>query len=159
LAERSPAAIAIEPIASMLGTENVCELAPLAETVITGVDDIEIRWLVQPRCPGLHLVGATSHFQIGPISTHVPGGPCAGCLHPRSGEDGGEIPTISFVSGLAGVLTAHRTVAALADRSAPKPTLAYGLALDERLGMMEVGLAAHPSCPVGCAAARAREAA
>jgi hypothetical protein len=74
--------------------------------VLVGVDDIPTRWFVQRQKPAWVGVGATSHAFV-VVSDHLPGHPCAGCVHPL--DDGNpleEIPTIGFVSLWAGLLLA-----------------------------------------------------
>ena len=74
---------------------------------VVGVDNVEGRWDVQGDNPRNLICGGTVMDQIR-LSTHKAGkqGACLKCLDPEPlpiGED--PIPTISFVSVLAGVLT------------------------------------------------------
>jgi hypothetical protein len=86
-------------------------------------------------------------------SEHAPGTPCAGCLHPRDDAGGpAELPTISFVSLLAGTLQAHRLLAHASGFPAAPPLLAAGFNLGSPEALAKIGLAANPSCPVGCVA-------
>lgn len=163
LAGHATAGLRIEPVVEMF------EAAPSAghptedpNCVVTGVDSIPVRWAIQATNPTMHIVGATSHFQV-VVSEHTATGPCAGCLHPRDEPDDGPIPTISFVSALAGLLAAHRLVRISSEarglapaREPLGPTIGWGMALDERLGVFETGLSPNPRCPVHCGASRTR---
>jgi hypothetical protein len=121
----------------------------LSDRVIVGVDHVPSRWVAQRHAPGWVTVGATSHFEI-LVSGHPAGQPCAGCLHPRDDDDAGDIPTVSFVSALAGVLLAYRVTArslAAEDRSSTS-TLAAPLNLAGKHPFVTLPVAAHPDCPV-----------
>ena len=86
--------------------ESRSRLLPLASRVLVGVDDVRSRWAVQQEEPRWLCVGATEGFDA-LVSTHRPGQACAGCIHPFPNDDRDEIvPTISFVSFLAGFLQA-----------------------------------------------------
>ncbi len=81
--------------------------APLASVVCVGTDWVEGRWAAQELAAGWLGIGATSHSYV-EASEHVPGYACAGCLHPLPGDHLERMPTISFVSLLAGTLLTHR---------------------------------------------------
>lgn len=125
----------------------------LAPRVIVGVDHIPSRWSVQRAAPGWLGVAGTSHFAA-IASEHLPGGPCAGCLHPVDDPTEGPVPTVSFVSALAGTLLAHRLLASAAGLAPVDPTWAWALALFEQRGLTEIGLTGDCRCPVGCMASR-----
>jgi molybdopterin/thiamine biosynthesis adenylyltransferase len=124
---------------------------PLAPRVMLGVDHIPSRWVAQRRAPGWVCVGATSRTEI-LVSEHSPGGPCTGCMHPYDDAEQSAIPTVSFVSQLAGVLQAHRLLAHALGEPSAAPILAHGLALGGRRPLLELGQVPHPQCPLGCAA-------
>lgn len=126
---------------------------PLASFVAVGVDDIPSRWLVQRFEPDWLGVGSTAGL-MALISEHEPAGPCVGCLHPQEDEREGEIATISFVSLTAGLLLAHRIVAAVAGAGRPSATIAYPLALMSPASMIPLPLSPNRACPVSCRAAR-----
>lgn len=124
---------------------------PLAETVLIGVDDIPSRWAAQRQHPRWLGVGATEGFAIN-ISEHVPGAPCAGCLHPTHLSSDGPIPTAAFISFWSGLQLIARWLCAISDieRSSGEQQL-YGNAL--RLESWPYGLmpvSPNPACPVGC---------
>jgi hypothetical protein len=77
----------------------------LAARVMSGVDDIPTRWLVQAQAPAWHGVGATSHWSA-LASFHTKEVACARCLHPTDDPTDAPIPTIAFVSFWAGLLLA-----------------------------------------------------
>ena len=98
--------------------EQTAGRVTLSPLVAVGVDHIPSRWHVQAQAPGTVFVGATSHFEV-VVSEHPSDQPCAGCLYRDDSEEGGEIPTVSFVSMFAGILQAHRLL-----RSGSTPTRA-----------------------------------
>jgi hypothetical protein len=119
---------------------------PLAPRTLVGVDHIPSRWLVQRHAPGWLHVGATSHFEV-MASAHGPGGPCAGCVHPRDADDDGPIPTMSFVSLLAGALQAWSLLAHA--RGVPVPDwYCWPVNLGAEHGMLELTPAVNPACPL-----------
>ncbi len=90
--------------------ETMGSIGGLSARVCVGVDEIPARWFVQDRAPGWVGVGATSHL-FAMASSHPHGTPCAGCLHPKDDPQPMlEIPTVSFVSLLGGVLLAYRLI-------------------------------------------------
>lgn len=97
--------IVIEPIAKRYEPSEVLRL-PLRPTVLIGVDDIPSRWLVQRARPEWLAVGATTHWSAMGSSHNLGKNGCAQCLHPVDDPGGEVIPTVAFVSFLAGVLTA-----------------------------------------------------
>jgi hypothetical protein len=141
----------IEPVIARFEPETADELLPLAERVLVGVDAIPSRWFVQANASGWLGVGATSHFGA-MVSEHLPNMPCAGCLHPYDEPDDGPLPTISFVSLVAGVVLAYRLLRTAITGEAREPSWIWPLALAERYGVIDLGLAPSPRCPVGCAA-------
>jgi hypothetical protein len=130
------------------------ELLPLAPRVLVGVDHIPSRWLAQTHAPGWLGVAATSHFEV-VVSEHTPESPCAGCLHPHDPvDDGGEIPTISFVSAFSGFLLAHRLLRSVEAGPDPSQTLAYPLNLGGEKPIWDLPLPSRPDCPVRCEVSR-----
>jgi hypothetical protein len=121
----------------------------LAPRVLVGVDDIPSRWVAQRRCGGWLCVGASSRMEI-LISEHSPGQPCGGCMHPYNDNGEDAIPTVAFVSQLAGLLQAHRLLAHTLGHSPQPALLAYGLALDSPRALLAIGQSPHPDCPVRC---------
>jgi molybdopterin/thiamine biosynthesis adenylyltransferase len=151
LASMAKGDLVIEPVAERL-TESLARRLGLRRRVLVGVDHVPSRWIAQRFCPEWLCVAGTTHFTV-LVSEHAPGTPCAGCLHPRDDAGGpAELPTISFVSLLAGTLQAHRLLAHASGLPAAPPLLAAGFNLGSPEALTEVGLAANPGCPVGCMA-------
>ncbi len=120
---------------------------PLGNVVCTGVDWVEGRWAAQELTRGWHGIGATSHAYAC-ASEHWPGQACAACIHPESGEHLQRMPTISFVSLLAGTLLAHRLLRQAthpAGRSARTEVL-DALNLSSRHAVIEDEPAVNPAC-------------
>lgn len=145
--------LTIRPAKARLTAESLSRLAPLAPRIAVGVDHIPSRWFAQEQQPAWLGVAGTSHLDA-IISEHRPGMPCAGCLHPRDEETEGPLPTISFVSALAGLLLAYRLLAVAVGAPATPPDYAWCLALDGSRGLGPIGLGGNPDCPVGCHASR-----
>jgi hypothetical protein len=125
-------------------------VAPLAPSVVCGVDDIPSRWLVQKMGPRWLCVGGTSHFTV-LVSEHTADTPCAGCLHPEDDLDApAELPTISFTSLLAGALQAYRLLAHATGSAPADPTLGASFNLRALYALEEIPMATRPDCPVGC---------
>ncbi len=130
-------------------------LKPMAKRVIVGVDDIPSRWDVQRATNRWLSVGATSHFYV-LVTTHRPGAPCAGCLHPRDEELPGTIPTISFVSFWAGLMLA-RSVLVEASGSLCEPAVNVSpTGLSGPHALHFTGTSPNENCPVRCEASRSR---
>lgn len=146
-------AIAAEPVRYVAGM-------PVAPTVLVGVDDIPSRWAVQAAGPAWLGVGATEGFTV-LVSSHAPGQPCVGCLHPVAALPGGPIPTAAFVSLLSGLFLVVRWQRSLGPEGAAlgdQQTFLNALR-PEGWDHGSMPLAANSACPVGCAASRARAAA
>jgi hypothetical protein len=141
----------LDVTAMALRLSDTAPPGPLAARVMLGVDHIPSRWVAQRRAPGWMCVGATSRTEI-LVSEHQVGGPCAGCMHPHDDAEQSAIPTVSFVSQLAGVLQAHRLLAHALSEPPAAPILAHGLALGGRRPLLELGQAPHPYCPLACPA-------
>lgn len=104
-------AVRIEGVPRRLDEDALRVLGQLAPLVLVGVDDIPTRWFVQRQQPDWLGVGATSHAFV-LVSDHLPGHPCAGCVHPLDDHNPREeIPTIGFVSLWAGLLLAGALLA------------------------------------------------
>jgi len=119
-----------------------------APITLVGADDILVRHWVQTGQPEYLVVGATTHFEI-VVSDHVPGAPCAGCVHPRATEAPAVIPTVSFVSFWAGYLSAVRILEHAAGYSFERDrqlTVAFPLQLN---GSSTGPASLRPDCPVG----------
>ena len=148
-------AIAIEGVPLRFERATLEAIGPLASRVIVGVDDIPSRWLAQEVATGWVGVAATSHFEV-VVSEHTATSPCASCLHPHDEPgDAEDIPTISFVSSVSGLLLAHRLLRSGMVGADPSYTLAYPLNLAGERPVSETQLVPHPACKVSCGASRA----
>ena len=158
LAAWSNERIEIESIVARFDDGLAEALGGLAPRVLVGVNNIRSRWAAQSACPGWLGVTGTDRFTV-VDSGHEPEGPCAGCLHWRDDDDpgGGEIPTVSFVSVLAGLLQAYRLLAAHTGAEWAAQVVASPLNLSSRHPLMQLGLSADARCGVGCAASRELE--
>lgn len=154
LASYGDETLAIEGIRRRFDPQAVAELGRPAPRLVVGVDHVPSRWFVQRTGPEWLGVAGTSHLDV-IASEHQPGMPCVGCLHPTDEEVEGPLPTISFVSALAGLLLCHRLLAAASGRPPALPLYAWGLALHEPRGITEIGLHPDRRCPVRCPASRA----
>jgi hypothetical protein len=133
-------------------------LGRIAPRVLVGADQIPARWAVQRAAPEWLQVSGTSHF-FAMSSSHQPGGPCAGCAHPRDEQGDDPIPTISFVSLWAGILQAIDLLSeASGQDSAGYYTMCYPLGLSGTRPLIRGKLSPAAECPVQCRAAESRHA-
>ena len=154
LSDCSSERVRITGVPALFTHETRAEIVPLARRVIVGVDRIEARWAVQREWPEELCVGATGNH-IAEITTHRPGGPCAGCAHPQPLPETEIIPTISFVSFWPGLLqTAHL----LAPSVEPMRIMLCPFALGGSAWLQRSSLVAVGACPVGCEASQQRAA-
>lgn len=148
----------VDAVPEHFGGESGARLPCLGPRVLVGVDDIPSRWTIQRATEGWLGVGGTSHFQVS-TSSHAPGEPCAGCLHPVDDPDVGiPIPTVSFVSFWAGLALAARLLRYQMGRPYPKNQQHLWLApmrMDAQHAALWYPVAARPDCPVGCEVSRA----
>jgi hypothetical protein len=126
--------------------------------VLVGVDDIPSRWFTQEQEPLWLGVAGTSHFSA-MVSEHVPGGVCAGCVHPRNESEAAvdgstEIPTVSFTSLAAGALLAYRLLANVTRVFPQPPEWLWTFDLHGAFALTPMGMAANRECPVGCLASQ-----
>lgn len=153
LASYSTETLQIEPVVARYDEEHLAELGPLASRVLVGVDHIPSRWLVATAAPAWVGVGATSHFEV-LVSEHTASGACAACLHPHDDPGGGDIPTVCFVSQLAGYLLAYRLLASAQGGSSQPPTLAAAFNLSSPRALSSIGMPAREDCPAECEASQ-----
>jgi hypothetical protein len=124
------------------------------ERVVVGADDIEVRWDAYNDTPEWMTIGATSHL-FSEVSTHDPSTACSGCVHDHSDDAPDVIPTISVVSGWAGLITASTLLDAVtAGRTAGEQTWSFPLGLAGRFGHRTLPIAPNPRCPIRCDASR-----
>ena len=124
-----------------------------ADRIIVGADDIAVRWTAARDTARWLGVGATSHL-FAQVSSHLPDSPCAGCVHPAEDDGDDVIPTISIVSGWAGLHLALELV-----RDASRPAVArvissFALGLNGSHALSEHPPQPSPRCPLSCASSR-----
>jgi hypothetical protein len=151
LARFSTSEIQIKGIMARLDESTLPKLS-LAEVICIGTDSVAARWDIQRHAPKWVCVGATSHM-MALVSRHCVGDPCVGCLHPRDEDDAAPIPTVSFVSTMAGMLQAYSLIGRSKLRAGSQ--FAYPHALGSPDAFLEIPVAANPACPVMCRASRA----
>jgi hypothetical protein len=150
LEESAGRRISVSGVPCLFTKETLECLRPLSDRVLVGVDDVEARWWVQEESPGWLCIGATGSH-LAQLTTHVPGGPCAGCAHlvPLAPQT---IPTISFVSFWAGLL---QTCALLCPTPPPSRNIVvYPFALGGPTAIHSHRLAPQLECRIGCKASR-----
>jgi hypothetical protein len=147
LREATTKGIEVNGVELLFNDKTRSRLLPLADRIVVGVDDVRARWWVQEAEPRWMAVGATGNH-LAQLSVHVPGGPCAGCVHsvPLPPQT---IPTISFVSFWAGLLQA---CALLSDLREPANISVYPFALGGPMSFTSLAPQHSPTCPVGCGA-------
>lgn len=149
LADFATDAIRITGARIRLDEDTLTVIGELAPRVVVGVDDIPTRWFVQRQRPGWLGVGGTSHgFVV--VSDHLPGHPCAGCVHPIDDDNPlEEIPTIGFVSLWAGLLLAATLLEPdAATRSGTRRIEAHPMGLYGPDALRQLPQAANSRCPV-----------
>jgi hypothetical protein len=159
IAQRCRTKLQIEPVLGRFGEGGPA--GRLAPRVLVGVDHIPSRWVVQRHASGWVAVSGTSHFNIS-SSSHGPGEPCSGCLHPIDDDGVGPIPTISYISFWAGLGMAVRLVReALASPYPPNKQHLWltPFRMDQPHAAMWSPVAPRRDCPVNCQAAQALRAA
>src|SRR6266496_2193025 len=147
----------INGVAEAFSTQTRDLILPFAPCVLVGTDDIQARWAVQREWPAWLGVGATSHF-LTVTSSHAPGQPCAGCLHPYDDPDTSLIPTVSFVSYWAGLLLAIRLLRHhLGQRQGGIEQWidCTPLRLDQPRAYWKMPVALRQDCPVRCSLGQA----
>lgn len=145
----------LKAVHGRVGEDELSSIA-LANRVCVGVDSVPARWNIQRLAPAWIAVGATTHA-LAMASEHWPGTPCAGCVHAEAGVLARRLPTISFVSMLAGALLAYRLVRSVV---APITATEVSVVLDAfKLAAAEPFLVEHPAahrhCQVPCVASLA----
>lgn len=146
LLERSSlGGIHIRGVDSLFTPESQSEILPFAPKVLVGADDVRARWWVQETEPQWLAIGATGDH-LAQVTTHLPGTPCAGCLHPVPLPPQ-EIPTISFISFWAGLLQAS---ALLCPPKQPVNITAFPFALGGPMPFVATTPVTAPQCPLGC---------
>jgi hypothetical protein len=144
----------VRPMRVRYDEATAAGVAPLAPSVLVGVDDIPSRWRVQAARPSWLGVGATSHYSA-MASVHRPGWACARCLHPRDEPGDGPIPTVAFVSHWAGLWLASYFVRARSGMLLPQAEQSIYMSplRPEATAALWVGpVAPRPACPLNCAA-------
>lgn len=145
-------ALQIEPI---LGHFTEGDLAGLSQTAVVGVDDIPTRWLLARGAAAWMGVGATSHFNS-MSSVHYPYSGCAACLHPHDEPQAGPVPTIAFVSFLAGLMVAADLIRRVSGADASLQSRQRFLSPLQLGGAYQAGVPPRADCPAGCPASKLR---
>lgn len=147
--------LVVDGVRERFTEESNSRIGGLTRVVLVGVDDIPSRWAVQRAAEGWVCVAGTSHFYA-LVTTHRPGEPCAGCVHPRDDDMVGPIPTISFVSFWAGLMQARALLIASTKAVNEAAVNVWPLGLYGARGLHFTSIAPCPDCPVGCSAAGRR---
>ncbi len=105
LAQMLAGGLRFQPLPQRYEPALLDSIAPIAPTVVVGVDHIPTRWAVQQAMPAWLVIGATTHWSA-MASFHSEGLGCAHCLHNADDPGDGPIPTTACVSFWAGLLTA-----------------------------------------------------
>ncbi len=151
--EAASGAIPITGVRELFTKETRHHLAPLAERVLVGVDNVEARWWVQEQWPQWLCIGATQ-ATIAETTTHRPDGPCAACLHADPLPAGETIPTISFVSFWAGLLQACELLSDLEREQPVRRVMLWPFALGGPARFHVTALRASNRCPIACRTSR-----
>lgn len=148
--------VAIAGFQELVSDKTVGSIVPWARWVFVGTDNVETRWLVQETWPQHLVIGGTAGF-MAMVSEHEPGRPCARCLHRATESVAADVPTVSFVSYLAGLLSAARLLCWAARGPAAldeQVTEAWADRLDSELGFRCFSVQRAPHCPIGCSRRR-----
>jgi len=143
------AALEVVGVPSLFTNDTREALLPFAERVVVGVDDVEARWWVQEEDPAWLAVGATGNH-LAQLTVHVPGGPCAACIHAVPLPPA-IIPTISFVSFWAGLLQA---CALISGSHQPRNVVVYPFGLGGKSAITSFSPVPNRDCPIRCAASQ-----
>ena len=148
--------VSIEGFLVRLDEDRIHSVLPWAPWVMVGTDNVETRWLVQRTWPEHLVVAGTAGF-MALVSEHDQGRACVGCLHPISEDVAGEVPTVSFVSYLGGLMAAARLLrwatAAGPAAGQQQATEAWADRLDSQTGFRLHPVQRMAACPVGCSSA------
>lgn len=123
---------------------------PLASSVVVGADSVVARWDAQSLAPGRVTVGATTHAHA-ESSSHPSGAACAGCVHSSSEDLVPVLPTISFVSLMAGTLAVSRLLASPPEDEAHRLVALNLFNLAGEAPLEISAIARNPDCPLACA--------
>lgn len=136
-----------------LTEETTASLRPLAPRVFVGADRVPARWQAQREWPGWLCVGATDDF-FAQVTEHSQSVACAGCAYPEAiANPPLYIPTISFVSFWAGLVSAARFVRqalGLPYGAGEQNFSLYGPARMDGPAWAWNALARSRSCPLRC---------
>lgn len=117
-----------------------------ARRILVGADDIEIRWTAQQDVNGWLGIGATSHL-FSEVSTHPPLQPCARCIHSHLDAVPETIPTISMISGWAGLHLANELLASLPSQADGRLVSTFPLGLGAGHSHLRTSTRFNPNCP------------
>jgi len=154
LEDSSSKSLTISAVPAMFEGTQIAGEPPLVDRVAVGVDRIEARWTVQQEWPThLYIAGTSNKEAV--LTTHHPGGPCAGCAHPTAAAQLHNIPTISFVSYWAGLLQGCAILEEHAVEAPARRITVFPMGLGEQTWGMTAHLRPNPRCPIPCQASRA----
>jgi hypothetical protein len=120
-----------------------------ARRILVGADDIEVRWAAQHDVDEWLGIGATSHL-FSEVTTHATGGPCAGCVHRAVDAVPEMIPTISVISGWAGLLLANELLQCVAGDTRSRLLSSWPLGLGGPNSHSEAHTSFSPRCALAC---------
>ena len=147
LADMVGACFDLKPIAERFDALTARAKGSLAPTVITGVDHIPSRWVVQQAGPRWHAIGATTHWSA-MASYHTSDSACARCLHPTDEVGDGPIPTTALVSFWAGLSVAAYIARKTANSVIPKTEQQVFLSPFRPESPFRANVARRPDCPI-----------
>ena len=123
--------------------------------ILVGADDIPIRWAAQEDTTMWLGIGATSHL-FAEVSAHVAGGACSGCVHDHEDAPVLVIPTISVVSGWAGLQLAIELVRSAAPVTRSAIQWSYPLGMNGLHGHGTAESKPNSACARRCHLSRSR---
>ena len=142
--------VEIKPLFERIAEENVFGIIDGAQVVVDGLDNLDIRLVVNSACVKLgipYIYGGVSRFR-GMTTTIIPcKTPCLACGYPESTERGGGHGVLGVVPALIANLQALEVIKLLIGR---RPSLAGRLLLfhGEDVQFRTYDLARNESCPV-----------
>ncbi len=143
-------AIGIVGIQDLVDEAVIAHHEPWAPWVFVGTDNVESRWLVQKTWPEHLVVAGTAGF-MAMVSEHDRLRPCAGCLHASSEVAVADVPTVSFVSYLGGLMGAARLIrwrTQGASTLGEQESEAWADRLDGEYGFRNASIPRRSDCPV-----------
>jgi hypothetical protein len=150
LAQCSSSSVAIRGTVTRLEERTAGLLEPLAPIVVVGTDNLPSRWDTQKMRPRWLVVGGTTEF-MAMASEHDGTGGCARCVHSHDDGVRATIPTVSFVSYLAGLTVCARVLQHAAGHDGEHHadvSLLFSLRQDLARGTLHYPNLRSPGCPL-----------